>query len=56
MAGNHTSSFAGCVILILVGLAATYVWQNYVHEWIVLVGGIVLIIFGIVAGIKTFFS
>ena len=56
MSNNHAASFAGCVILILAGLAAIYVWQNYVHEWIVFAAGIVLIIFGIIAGVKTFFN
>ncbi|MBI1828720.1 MAG: hypothetical protein HY222_01635 [Thaumarchaeota archaeon] len=56
MSNDHARNFAGCVILILVGLALIYIWQNYIHEWIIVVAGIVLIIFGIIAGIKTFFN
>lgn len=53
MSQNVIGSYIRCAILIIIGLAAVYVWQNFVHEWIVLVGGLVLIVFGIVAGIRT---
>ncbi|MBI2111481.1 MAG: hypothetical protein HYT44_03800 [Nitrosarchaeum sp.] len=44
--------YFGCVLLVIIGLVAIYIWESFFHEWIVLVIGIVLIIFGIIAGIK----
>lgn len=56
MAKSFLADFLKCAVLIIIGLALVYVWQTFSQEWILLAGGIVLLIFGIIAGVKAFFS